>query len=353
MIFQLSIGADRRLQFPLPNDTHFRSCYDVCFKKVQDENSDDPVGEIFLKALDEQADDNEELPEKALEEAGDACLSRQELDAAIKYYSGAIDAQPRAELYLKRGVTWSNRYYNLGKSAEDLRNAVKDYTKAVEINPQYGEAFFQRAGLWREWGLDDKAINDLSRSIELNEKRDSALFSRALAHRRLGRFTQAIADLNKSIELKGDLPGAAITYIARGEVYVELGDLESAIADFSRVIEAEPRYPGPYLHRARAWRAKGDLRQAIGEYTLFIERLPSNGEAYTERGYCHANLGNEELAVRDFERAANLESDFSLLQTKLREERKYNGPIDGRFNNELKAVIRLISQQSRAGKTAR
>ena len=51
-------------------------------------------------------------------------------EEAIKDYTKAIELDPKdAEAYNNRGTEFSS----LGKSEE----AIKDYTKAIELNPQY------------------------------------------------------------------------------------------------------------------------------------------------------------------------------------------------------------------------
>ena len=68
----------------------------------------------------------------------------------------------------------------LGKSLSDLGrkdDAIKDYTKAIEINPQYFEAFFNRGILYDQYflgislyrlGRKEDTIKDYTKAIEIN-----------------------------------------------------------------------------------------------------------------------------------------------------------------------------------------
>jgi methylphosphotriester-DNA--protein-cysteine methyltransferase len=81
---------------------------------------------------------------------GDKFLEQQKLEAAITSYRKAIEAEPNsATLLFKKGIACSNKYYNQGKNIADLRASVMDYSRAIELNPQFGEAVFQRAGFGR------------------------------------------------------------------------------------------------------------------------------------------------------------------------------------------------------------
>ena len=71
-----------------------------------------------------------------------------------------------------------------------------------------------------------------------------------------------------------------------------------------------------------------------------------NGEAYAERGECYMKAGRSEMALNDFERAARLKYDFSFLQTQLRKDGLYDGPIDGCLNSALRAAVRHLDPQA-------
>ena len=62
-------------------------------------------------------------------------------------------------------------YYNRGNSKinlQDYRGAIADYSKAIELNPNYNNAYHNRGGA--KGNLQDYrgAIADLSKAIELN-----------------------------------------------------------------------------------------------------------------------------------------------------------------------------------------
>ena len=60
-----------------------------------------------------------------------------EIKGAIEDFNKAIEINPQyAEAFNNRGIV----KYNLG----DKQGAIKDYNKAIEINPQYADAFNNR-----------------------------------------------------------------------------------------------------------------------------------------------------------------------------------------------------------------
>lgn len=81
------------------------------------------------------------------------------------------------------------------------------------------------------------AVKSYTRSIELFPD-DAATFSnRALAHLRLKEFARTIEDATKAIEMKPDYLKA---YHRRGKAYQAVNKLEYAIKDFQFILEVEP-----------------------------------------------------------------------------------------------------------------
>jgi tetratricopeptide (TPR) repeat protein len=91
--------------------------------------------------------------------------------------------------------------------------AIADWTKAIELKPDYAEAYFQRGAGYVLKGLSDQAIVDYTKAIELKPDYAKAYFLRSIEYNLKNLHDQAIADSTKVIELK---PNFAKAYFARG-----------------------------------------------------------------------------------------------------------------------------------------
>ncbi|HLF29185.1 MAG TPA: tetratricopeptide repeat protein [Anaerolineae bacterium] len=95
-------------------------------------------------------------------------------------------------------ATFHRHWGNLGSGRQAYERAVDSFTRAIEIDPQFVEAYFQRGVLyWREIQNYHRAIRDLTRVLELDSDRTLALFNRALAYQSRGDFDQAVADFER------------------------------------------------------------------------------------------------------------------------------------------------------------
>ena len=54
---------------------------------------------------------------------------------------------------------------------DDFDEAIKDFTKVIELDPDYASAYVQRGCVYRKKGCDARAIEDLNRAIELGDNR--------------------------------------------------------------------------------------------------------------------------------------------------------------------------------------
>lgn len=56
-------------------------------------------------------------------------------------------------------------YYNLGLAHNkkgELELAIKNYTKAIELKPDYADAFYNRSKTWLRLGETEKAKSDMA-----------------------------------------------------------------------------------------------------------------------------------------------------------------------------------------------
>jgi len=95
--------------------------------------------------------------------------------------------------YLGSGLV---KYYN-----NDYIGAIKDFSKAIELNPKFEEAYFNRGFTKYLLGDYSGAIKDYSKAIELNPKNGNAYLGRGIANIKLNRKKEGCLDLSKAGEM--------------------------------------------------------------------------------------------------------------------------------------------------------
>ncbi len=134
-----------------------------------------------------------------------------------------------ANVLNSRGMAWER--------ADNLEKAREDYEKAIEVNPDYVNAYNNRGNIKSKQQDYDGAIADYNRAINLNGQLVEAHFNSGIARENLGDLAGAMEDFNRAIELDSEYGDA---YFRRGSLKERLGDYPEALADFDRVLEIHP-----------------------------------------------------------------------------------------------------------------
>ena len=127
----------------------------------------------------------------------------------------------------------------------------------------------------------DRRLRGCTQMIERGEKepqknRAITYFNRGVAYGRKGEVDRAIADYTKAIALD---PNVALAYTNRGSAYYRKGEYERAIADHSKAIAIDPNHANAYYNRGVAYEQKGDKDQAIADFRKVLEINPSDQDA--------------------------------------------------------------------------
>ena len=144
-----------------------------------------------------------------------------------------------AEFYNKRG----NQKYDV----EDYKGAISDFSKAIKINPQYGDAYNNRGNVKLDLNIYKGAISDYTKAIKINPQYGDAYYNRGLAKENLKDFEGAIKDYTKAIEIypKGEDAGDA--YHGRGYAKEMLKDFEGALSDYTKATKLIPENGDLYM----------------------------------------------------------------------------------------------------------
>lgn len=90
------------------------------------------------------------------------------------------------------------------KRAERAEMSLVDYSKAIELNPNDADAYYNRGCTYAEAGEYDKAIADYSKVIEMEPGSADAHYNRGCAYSGKGEVGKAAGDLQRCIELSTD-----------------------------------------------------------------------------------------------------------------------------------------------------
>ena len=270
-------------------------------------------------------DDNEEI--KCFKR-GNILSKSENFDEAIQNYDRAIEINPDfAEAYQKRAAAYVNKNnFYLGIYTQDcqpetrmnLDQAIQDSSRAIALKDNFAEAYHTRGRAYFQRRHFKACIKDYENSIELKEDFAEAFSNRAIAFwvlsevfkpQRQSYLEKSLSDCSKAIELK---PQLAQAYATRGIVYSKKGDHHQAIHDCTRGIKlSSSRDSSRFLFdRGLCYLEKGDTEQAILDFSKAIELKPDRVAAYYFRAIAHKKRGEKEKAKHDRRKARQLREIF-------------------------------------------
>jgi len=198
----------------------------------------------------------------------------------IEAYSRAIADNPQDALYKeereevladfeqlsKRKKYNAADYYNLGFLYEQVggkEEAVRFYTKAVQMQPDYAQALFNLANLYRDAGSYKIALG---------------------LYERLTHFH----------------PKYVLGYLNMGIIFNALGDQQRARQFYLKVIDLAPDNGDAYFNLGYLSESQGELREAVNYYEKAVEVSPKNAESYYNLGNVYASLGQNPEAIASY-----------------------------------------------------
>lgn len=153
---------------------------------------------------------------------GQSLFKEKNYDEAIILFNEAIELDPEDSFSYR----YRAKCFTMLKQYE---NALNDFNKAIRLNPEDKEAYCFRGSIWSSvLGNHKKALVDYNKCIQMDPENPDAYYFRCGCNFKLKYYDEAIKDCNKAIEL---IPTVAHYYLARAQVYDELGNNELAIND--------------------------------------------------------------------------------------------------------------------------
>ncbi|MBL8207911.1 MAG: DUF3421 domain-containing protein [Blastocatellia bacterium] len=167
----------------------------------------------------------------AASQAGKAKESTDSFNVAISVLTKAIEYH-KSELYLKRR---GEAYVGLKKY--DL--ALADYTEAIKLKPENGDAFNLRAAVYVAQKNYPLALADYDSVIALPDKSET-----------------------KYAKIQA--------FVQKGDIYRETGKLDLAIAEYTKTIAASPDHGHAMYGRGLAYYKKGDAKAAEADFQKML-----------------------------------------------------------------------------------
>ena len=142
--------------------------------------------------------DDDRIEQEAWVNKGVAHAELEEYDAAIGAYRGAIDIDDESEHAATAETNLAYALWEFGRTEEALEHAER----AVEIDPRFGQAWYNRGFFLNERGLAEDAVNAFDNAQRLGYRSADLLEEKAIALEQLGEDERAEEVVEQAEELR-------------------------------------------------------------------------------------------------------------------------------------------------------
>lgn len=204
---------------------------------------------------------------------------------AMDFKSDPVVARACYEKALAIDSKFDLAHYNLAwtfvsGSQKDYAAAREEMKKALQVNPDYKEAFYAM-GMF--YGYEDNyavAKIWMDKAILIDDKFLPAHLWRGIICGEMGDYTEAIASFDKAILLD---PMNFDLYVRRSRMYARIGRSVEALRDLRFAYEMNPNSLKTLLYLGDAYLQMDDKVNAMKYYDAAISVDATNDDAYARR----------------------------------------------------------------------
>jgi tetratricopeptide (TPR) repeat protein len=248
---------------------------------------------------------------KSYYKRAEAYADSGDMAGALADYAQAITRIPKdANAYYQRGCC----LFKMG----EMQAAIEDFSVAIGHNPRHADAYCSRGCCYAECGDMKRASEDFNQALLHNPSHQAAYYQRMYSLGILKDTAVQLQALNQA--LPPVQPQSTTPTITPVVVSAEL--VEPSSASLSNVdphpptLKLEPETLMGFFERASNRALNGDVDGAIADYTKIIEQDPHNTQAYYQRGQNYSVLGQNDEALQDLNQAIHWARVHSLGQLK-------------------------------------
>ena len=262
---------------------------------------------------------------------GETSLSRKQYDNAIKDFSRAININPKfVDALINRGGT----YADLGR----FNDALGDFNDALKYEKKDAGLYNKRGEIFLENNLYDQAIKDFSSAIVLNPMFSDAFLNRGRAYSEKGMPEEAMNDFNQAIKADSDHAdihlfdraappiqedkeskadrGEAESLNQQGVANMEKELYDEAIKNFTQAIELQTTFADAYINRGRIYTMQKEINQAVADFNQAVMFDPLNAEIYYWRSQAWKEKGDDYNVTEDLKLACEMGHEAACVEYK-------------------------------------
>jgi tetratricopeptide (TPR) repeat protein len=226
----------------------------------------------------------------------------------LKRYEEALNAYQKAiEIRPDYVEAWNEKGKTLFQLKRD-REALATYEKAIQVNPESLVAWIGRGNVLDNLQQKKEALDSFDKAIQIQSNYVDAWQGRGKVLLKLQRYEEAIAAYDKLIKFNANDYEA---WANRGWILHKLSRYEEAIAFYDRAIKIKPDLALAWYNRGNSLTSLQRDREAIESYQKAVQVQPNYWQAWDSLGNIFLKLQQYEEAINAFDRVVKFQTENS------------------------------------------
>lgn len=218
------------------------------------------------------------------------------------YYNGSTNNSINRETNYSEKELTSEEYFNKGHSyfiQSKFSEAIIQYDKAINLNPNYADAYNDRGASKANIRQFESAITDYLKAKELGFKKSVLYSNLGFAYYTLKKPDSALIFIEEALKIDSSNASA---YRWRGEIKYDENDNKGAVDDYSLAIKYDPSASNLFARGLGYYYLK-NYKKALEDMDKAVDLNPNNGQYYYDRGDTKELLKDNDGACRDWKTA--------------------------------------------------
>ncbi|MEZ5040925.1 MAG: tetratricopeptide repeat protein [Saprospiraceae bacterium] len=188
--------------------------------------------------------------------------------------------------------------------------SMRTIDQILKLTPQNPDAYFMFGMNFKEIGDTNRAINSFQTAVEINPDYIDAWINLGQLHAAIGGALAAKC-FDNAIEID---PSNITSLHAKADFLSDKGDFNGAIALYRRINLVDTQYDEAYFNAGLLYMEMDSVAKAYQQFDIAIQTNPIYIKAYFFRGYAAELLGKRQQAKADYQHAVNLAPEYELAQ---------------------------------------
>ena len=246
-------------------------------------------------------------------------LTQEEIDLVIDLYS-----QGEYHEAISQVKELNKKYPNVPllfniigacyKALGQLNHAVKMFQSAVNLKPDYSEAYKNLGITFKDLSLVDDAVKSFEKAIEFDSNNAVLHFYLANIFEELNQFENSISHHKRAIKIN---PKFSESFNNLGNVLTKNKRLDEAIENYQYAIEINPNFSEAYNNLGNVYKDLGKFQIGIQNYLKAIEINQNFAEAIYNLGIVQKKLRLIEESVISFRKSLQINPEFAEAHNNL------------------------------------